>query len=239
MLHRTPKTPILAAVRPGTMIVGYELHKSLGISAGDRVELMGRTFKVGECNAQRGNKDDITVWINLKEAQELLDKSGKINGILALKCYCYGERLGKIREELARILPDTRLVEVSSKLIARAEARDRAADAAREAVAAERDHRARLRGEREAFAAVREYWRKRIQAGAQIHTAEPMINDFYKAHVSHLLINTEREVGTSNRYMAKVGTLGYGVYSNGSCMMVSDLVAFIGSLDIVLGEIDR
>ncbi|MBW8040689.1 MAG: hypothetical protein FVQ85_11885 [Planctomycetes bacterium] len=71
--------------------------------------------------------------------------------------------------------------------------------------------------------AVREYWRKRVQAGAQILTPEPMINDFYKAHVSHLLINTEREVGTSDRYMAKVGTFHYGVYSNESCMMVSDL----------------
>ncbi|MHC4656358.1 MAG: hypothetical protein ACYS91_15275, partial [Planctomycetota bacterium] len=75
----------------------------------------------------------------------------------------------------------------------------------------------------EAFEAIREYWSKRVQAGAQIFTPEPMINDFYKAHVSHLLINTEREVGTSDRYMAKVGTFHYGVYSNESCMMISDL----------------
>jgi hypothetical protein len=75
----------------------------------------------------------------------------------------------------------------------------------------------------EAFEAVREYWNKRIQAGAHIVTPEPMINDFYKAHASHLLINTEREVGTSDRYMVKVGTFHYGVFSNESCMMISDL----------------
>jgi hypothetical protein len=75
----------------------------------------------------------------------------------------------------------------------------------------------------EAFEAVRNYWSKRVQDGAQIFTPEPMVNDFYKAHVSHLLINTEREVGTSDRYMAKVGTFHYGVYSNESCMMISDL----------------
>ena len=80
----------------------------------------------------------------------------------------------------------------------------------------------RIRFDR-AFEAVREYWRKRVQAGAQILTPEPMISDFYKAHVSHLLINTEREVGTSDRYMAKVGTFSYGVFSNESCMMISDL----------------
>jgi hypothetical protein len=73
------------------------------------------------------------------------------------------------------------------------------------------------------FGAVRKYWSKRVQDGTQIFTPEPMINDFYKAHVSHLLINTEREVGTSDRYMAKVGTFHYGVYSNESCMMISDL----------------
>jgi len=75
----------------------------------------------------------------------------------------------------------------------------------------------------EAFAAVSEYWRKRIEAGAHIVTPEAMINDFYNAHVSHLLINTEREVGTSDRYMVKVGTFHYGVFSNESCMMISDL----------------
>ncbi|MDH4240502.1 MAG: hypothetical protein OEW48_13155 [Phycisphaerae bacterium] len=75
----------------------------------------------------------------------------------------------------------------------------------------------------ETFEAVRKYWSKRVQDGAQIFTPEPMINDFYKAHVSHLLINTEREVGKSDRYMAKVGTFHYGVFSNESCMMISDL----------------
>ena len=74
-----------------------------------------------------------------------------------------------------------------------------------------------------AFKDVREYWRKRVQAGAQITTPEPMVNDFYKAHISHLLLNTEREVGDSERYMAKVGTFRYGVFSNESCMMISDL----------------
>jgi len=73
-----------------------------------------------------------------------------------------------------------------------------------------------------AHKAVRDYWRGRIKAGAQIHTPEPMINEFYRAHVSHLLINTEREVG-SDRAMPKVGTFHYGVYSNESVMMTSDL----------------
>ena len=75
----------------------------------------------------------------------------------------------------------------------------------------------------ESMEAARTYWRERIAAGTQIVTPEPMINDFYKADVAHLLINTEREVGDSDCYMAKVGTFSYGVYSNESTMMISDL----------------
>jgi len=70
---------------------------------------------------------------------------------------------------------------------------------------------------------VRSYWRKRVDEGAKITTPELMINDYYKAHVSHLLLNTDREVGTSDRYVARVGTFSYGAFSNESCMMVSDL----------------
>ncbi len=74
-----------------------------------------------------------------------------------------------------------------------------------------------------AFEDVRAYWIGRLRCGTQITTPEPMINDFYKAHMAHLLINTEREAGVSDRYMAKVGTFSYGVFSNESCMMISDL----------------
>jgi hypothetical protein len=75
----------------------------------------------------------------------------------------------------------------------------------------------------EAFESVRKYWTKRIADGTQISTPEKMINEFYQADVSHLMINCEREVGGTDCYMAKVGTFYYGVYANESCMMVTDL----------------
>ncbi len=70
---------------------------------------------------------------------------------------------------------------------------------------------------------VREYWRSRLREGTVIRTPEPMLNDFHQAHAAHLLLNTEREVGLSGRYMARVGTFSYGVYANEACMMVSEL----------------
>ena len=147
--------PLLEPVAPGTMILGHELARNLALSAGQRTKLMGREFTVAKVNPEHGNKDDITVWINLAEAQELLGKPGLINGILALDCTCDTvDRLGRIRPEIARILPDTQLIEYASQSIARAEARQRAAVEAKASLEREKEGRDKLRAEREALAAV-------------------------------------------------------------------------------------
>jgi ABC-type lipoprotein release transport system permease subunit len=112
------------------MVMGYQLHKNLDLAEGDQVQLLGREFTLHKRHPERGTKDDITVWINLDEAQELLDKNGKINEILALKCHCDGIDIGGVRQEIERILPDTQVVEVATKALTRAAARDKAAAAA-------------------------------------------------------------------------------------------------------------
>ena len=69
---------------------------------------------------------------------------------------------------------------------------------------------------------VSKFWRQRADQSTQIRTPVPEINSFYRAHVSHLMINCGREVG-ADRLMARVGSFGYGVYGNESCMMITDL----------------
>jgi len=152
--HASPKQPLLETVAPGTMVLGYELHRSLKLSPGDRVRFMGREFTVARTHPERGTKDDITVWIHLGEAQELLGRKGQINGILALECVCAADSLSKVRAEIAAILPETQVIEFQTQALARAEARQRAAAEAQAALQHERDKRARLRQERENFAAV-------------------------------------------------------------------------------------
>jgi hypothetical protein len=66
------------------------------------------------------------------------------------------------------------------------------------------------------------YWRRRTAEGAQITTPEPWLNDFYKAHFRHLLVNCWKEVDT-DRMHAHVGTFSYGVFPDESAMMISDL----------------
>ena len=73
--------------------------------------------------------------------------------------------------------------------------------------------------ERQAVAA---YWRRRLDQSARLITPEPMLNEFYRSHAMHLLVNCEREPGSDRRF-ARVGSFGYGAYGNESCMMVVDL----------------
>jgi ABC-type lipoprotein release transport system permease subunit len=154
-LHKNPVKPLVQPVPPGTISLGYELHRSLGIKVGDTVELMGRKFTVHDCHKERGNKDDITAWIYLAEAQELLDKPGQINAILALECLCVGEEgLPIIRKEIASILPGTQVIERGSEVIARAEARTKVEEQARVAIEKEIIAREDLRAVRERLASI-------------------------------------------------------------------------------------
>ena len=71
-------------------------------------------------------------------------------------------------------------------------------------------------------AAIAGYWRRRLDESARLITPEPMLNEFYRSHAMHLLVNCEREPESDRRF-ARVGSFGYGAYGNESCMMVVDL----------------
>jgi putative ABC transport system permease protein len=146
--------PLLEAVPAGHAVAGYELHQSFGLKVGQKIQFQGREFTISKLMDEKGNADDITLWINLREAQELLGQPGKINAILALECNCAADRLAKIRAEITALLPDTKVIEFFSQAIARAEARNRAAEQAAATLAQEKASREKLRAQREAFAAM-------------------------------------------------------------------------------------
>lgn len=154
LLHRDPKEPILVAVPHGEAVIGYSLAQSLQIEPGDKIQLLGQSFVVGRCNEERGSRDDITLWIDLQQAQEMLNKTNQINAILALKCHCAGNEIAEIREQVRNILPGVKVIEQGSKVVTRAEARDRAAREAREAIAAEKLNRAKLRQQQQDLFAI-------------------------------------------------------------------------------------
>jgi len=111
---------------------------------------------VHKCYEERGSKDDFTAWIHLAQAQELLDKKGLINAILALECLCKGvdDLLAQVRADIEQILPGTQVIEQGTKALARAESRAKVGQEAKAAIDRERRHRTQMRSEREFFAAV-------------------------------------------------------------------------------------
>ncbi|MFB3891555.1 MAG: ABC transporter permease [Phycisphaerae bacterium] len=153
LMQRDPKKPIVAAVAPGKIVLGYSLWSDMDLKAGDKITLMGRPFEVARCHEERFSTDDITAWVDLAAAQELLDKKGQINAIQALKCMCAGVGIKAVVAEITKLLPDVQIKELANKATAREKARDLAAARSRDAIAAEAAARERLRQTREVLAA--------------------------------------------------------------------------------------
>jgi len=154
-LHKSPKEPLVQPVPKDTMVLGYELHQSLALKVGDKVKFMGKEFNISRLAQEKGGKDDITLWINLAQAQQMLDKKDKINAIVALHCLCLGRDLSKMRSEMMAVLPETQVVEIGTeKALTRAEARMAVGREAKAALEREKQMRAYLRGERENLASI-------------------------------------------------------------------------------------
>ena len=155
LAHRRPKEPMLLAVPVGKAVLGYEIAHDLGIKPGDEIKLMGRSFVVHKCRPQRGSADDATIWVDLKAAQEMLDMTGRINAVEALKCQCKGVTVQQLKDQVAGYLDHTvKVVVRENKVTLRGKARNRAAQENRAAMAAERAGRGDLRRTRESFAGV-------------------------------------------------------------------------------------
>lgn len=125
--RKSPKTPLEPAVAKGKMLLGAVLAEQLELKPGAQTQFRGETFTVATVHPARGSSDDITVWIDLPKAQEMLELPDRINMIQALECNCASvDRLGEIRKEVAAVLGgEVQVIERASIAIARAEARER------------------------------------------------------------------------------------------------------------------
>jgi putative ABC transport system permease protein len=139
LMHSSDKKPLLNAVSPGQIVVGYGIHSRLKLKVDDRVTLMGQEFTVSTLHPERGSSDDVTVWIDLGQAQQLLGMQNLIHAILALECECAGDRISQIRAEISQILPGTQVIERYSQALTRAEARGKAKLAAEESLQKEKE----------------------------------------------------------------------------------------------------
>jgi len=148
------KQPVYKIIPDGQVDVGHELWKTLELKSGDEVTLLREKFTVRKCHGERGSRADITVWVDLTKAQKLLGLPGRINEIQAVDCTCVGSNIVTIRAEVGKILPGTQVIIDANRAFQRWQARFKAGEEHKAAVADERAGRNLLRKERKAFAAI-------------------------------------------------------------------------------------
>jgi hypothetical protein len=139
---------LVDAIPRGSCVVGYELHTGLGLGRGNEIAVRGRTFHVAECAQESGTKDDITIWLNVADAQQLVEKPDRINEILLVEHLSVWGNVKEVRRQLADILPNCQVLEIASETLSRAHARIEVAEEAKAAMDRERQKRALLRAER-------------------------------------------------------------------------------------------
>ena len=116
------RLPMGENIEPGTIHLGHQL--AAGRKEGQTVDVLGRQFQIAKIVSERGSKEDITVKMHLSDAQQLLEKPGQINQIMALECHCRVGDLPVIRGQLEAILPEARVTEYESIAVARAKQRE-------------------------------------------------------------------------------------------------------------------
>lgn len=144
--HRSnKKKPLADPVPQGTVNVGHVLAKDLGLKKGAATSLNGVNVTINKVYPSRGNTDDITVWIDLAAAQQMMDLPDRINLIQALECNCASiDRVAEIEGEISKVLADNvQVIEISNTAIARAKSRTEVA-AAGKARLADMRRRAKL-----------------------------------------------------------------------------------------------
>lgn len=96
---------------PGSVALGHEIHQTLGLRQGDEIRFHGRTLRVERCLLEEGNRDDITIVMTLREAQELLDQPGHISEIVAQGTSWALENIELLRQQVAQVLPGSQVVQ--------------------------------------------------------------------------------------------------------------------------------
>ena len=121
--HAEKKSPMGLRIERGTVVLGSLAGD--GHAVDDQIDVLGKTFKVAEILPAHGRaEEDIAICMHLADAQELLQKPGKISEILALGCKCQtANRAEEIMAQLEAVLPEAKVTEQRLSAIAREDQR--------------------------------------------------------------------------------------------------------------------
>lgn len=116
------KPHMIKNVAEGTVLVGHEL--GMDLQEGDTIEIEGRTLSVAKIMPEYGTLQDVQLVTHLADAQQIVNKPGRINQIMALNCKCKGSRISAVRKELEGVLPNTKVSEHLTQAETREKQRD-------------------------------------------------------------------------------------------------------------------
>jgi len=120
------KPPMIFKIQPGTVYAGYQVAKYLKLKNGDQIAILGKKFVVRKCLGESGTDDDIRIYADLHDVQNVTGLKGRINEIKALECVCLNPRgttIDLLRSQLSELIPDAKVIEI--RKIAKARERQR------------------------------------------------------------------------------------------------------------------
>jgi putative ABC transport system permease protein len=118
--------PMIFSVELGTVHVGYEAARMLGIKKGDTISLGAHSLRVARAMPEQGTIDDVRVIGLLSDVQQILGLEGKINEIKAIDCLCLSADDNPqtiLQDQLKQVLPEARVVMQSTIADVRAKQR--------------------------------------------------------------------------------------------------------------------
>jgi hypothetical protein len=140
--------PLVDTIGSGGCVLGYELHAAWDLHVGDVIAVQGTEFTIEKCERELGTKEDITLRLNLADAQQLLGLPGKINELLIVEHLSVWGRLEEVQRRVSEVLPECQVVELASETLSRAHARIKVAEESQAAIRREQERRSALQAER-------------------------------------------------------------------------------------------
>jgi putative ABC transport system permease protein len=120
----TSQAPEVNVVPRGSVDLGYEIHHGLKLHPGDPIQFLGAPLTVRSCRPETGTRDDLTIYLELYQAQELMNLQGQLSEIRALECRTAWNRLEQVRADIARVLPAVTVIEEHGETLTVAAARE-------------------------------------------------------------------------------------------------------------------
>ena len=117
------KSPGKVGTENSSLMVGSGAARSLGLEAGDTLDLSGRQFRVAKVLDPPPKGYDMALFIPLAAAQRMLDKPGSINALHMGGCWCKLD-VASFAASVEKTLPGTMAITIEGMAKAQTEIND-------------------------------------------------------------------------------------------------------------------